>query len=83
MDYQRTYGADGLINRAFIDFGNYNYGAVAAAVGYTKAEALVAAGAANLLGSGDKAGPYFNNPRNLPFITGGYDAYVAGLVKPH
>ncbi|HME23311.1 MAG TPA: hypothetical protein VKI44_18620 [Acetobacteraceae bacterium] len=83
MDYQRTYGSDGRINRTFIDFGNFNFGAVAAAAGYTKTEALIAAGAANLLGTGDKSGPYFINPRNLPFIVGGYDAYAAGLVKPH
>jgi len=54
--------------------------AVAAAAGYTKAEAIIAAGAVNLLGSGDKSGPYFNNPRNMRFINMGYDAYKAGLI---
>lgn len=83
MDYQRTYGSDGRINRTFIDFGNFNFGAVAAAAGYTTTEVLIAAGTANLLGTGDKSGPYFNNPSNLRFIIGGYDAYSAGLVKPH
>jgi hypothetical protein len=34
------------------------------------------------LGSGDKSGPYFNNPRNLRFIISGDDTNVSGLVKP-
>jgi hypothetical protein len=83
MDYQRVYGKDGLINRSFIAFGNYNFGVVAAAAGYTKKQAHLAAGAANLLGSGDKSGPDFNNPLNIPFIDAGYDAYKAGrIAKP-
>jgi hypothetical protein len=34
-DYQRTYGVGGKINRDYINIGNYNYGVVAAAAGYT------------------------------------------------
>jgi hypothetical protein len=75
MDYQRIYGNDGLINRSYIAFGNYNFGVVAAVAGYTKEEALLGAGAANLLGRGDKSGALFNNPINAPFISAGYDAY--------
>jgi hypothetical protein len=80
MDYQRIYGNDGLINRSYIAFGNYNFGVVAAVAGYTKEEALLGAGAANLLGRGDKSGALFNNPINAPFISAGYDAYKAGMI---
>ncbi|MGP0058228.1 MAG: hypothetical protein ACLPID_02920 [Beijerinckiaceae bacterium] len=80
MDYQRIYGNDGQINRDYIDFGNYNYGVVAAAAGYSFDQALLAAGTANLLGSGDKSGPYFNSDRNLPFIKMGYGDYKAGSI---
>jgi hypothetical protein len=84
MDYQRVYGSHGLINKTFIAFGNYNYGAVAAAAaGYTLDQALRAAGTANLLGSGDKSDRYYNNPRNVPLIKAGFEAYQAGLIgKP-
>jgi hypothetical protein len=80
MDYQRVYGSNGLINRTYIAFGNYNFGVVAAAAGYTKAQAHLGAGAANLLGSGNKSGPLFNNPMNIPLIDAGYDAYEAGVI---
>src|SRR5208337_3942150 len=77
MDYQRADGNSGRINRTYIAFGNYNYSVVAAAAGYTKDQALLGAGAANLLGSGNESGPLFNNPINVPFINAGYDAYKA------
>jgi hypothetical protein len=48
MDYQRTFGKPDRINRAYIDFGNYNYGVVAAAAGYSLLEAESFAGVANL-----------------------------------
>jgi hypothetical protein len=80
MDYQRVYSVNGKINPNFIDFGNYNYGAVAAAAGYTREQVLLGAGVANLLGSGKKDGPMFNNPKNIPFINAGYDDYKAGLI---
>lgn len=83
MDYQRIYSINGLPNKTFIDFGNYNYGVVAAAAGYSKEETLIAAGAINLTGSGDKSGPYFNNPRNASMIEAGYDDYIAGKIKTH
>jgi hypothetical protein len=80
MDYQRVYGNDGEINRDYIDFGNFNYGVVAAAAGYTFDQAILAAGLVNSLGGGDKSGPYFNNPRNLDLIRMGYGAYKAGSI---
>jgi hypothetical protein len=80
MDYQRVYGNNGLINRTFIGFGNYNFGVVAAAGGYSLNQALIGAGAANLLGTGSRSGPYLNNPQNVPFITQGFNDYRAGLI---
>ena len=62
--------------------GRYNYGVVAAAAGYTKTEALAAAGIVNLSGSGDKSGEFFNNPRNISMIESGFDAYMAGKITP-
>lgn len=81
MDYQRTYGSNGKLNKMFIDFGNYNFGAVAAAAGYPYMQAATAAGVVNLLGSGDKSGPLFNNPRNLSFIRAGYQDYMNGILR--
>jgi hypothetical protein len=75
MDYQRIYGP------TFIDFGNYNYGVVAAAAGYTEREALIAAGAYNFTGNGDKSGIYFNSPRNMQLIEAGFDDYKSGWIK--
>ena len=80
MDYQRKFGTDGLINRSYIDFGNYNYGVVAAAAKYTLEEAQAAAGAANLLGKGRKSGTYFGNPRNQIMITAGWLDYMHGRI---
>jgi hypothetical protein len=80
MDYQRVYSIDGEINKDYVDFGNYNYGVVAAAAGYTFDQAILAAGMVNLLGGGKKSGPYFNNPRNLQFITMGYGDYTGGRI---
>lgn len=80
MDYQRKYGTGGDINRDYIDVGNYNYGVVAAAAGYSWEEATVASGLANLIGSGDKSGPWWNNPRNLEMIKKGYNDYKAGRI---
>lgn len=48
MDYQRTFSVDkGKINPLYIDFGNYNYGVVAAAAGYSLNQALDAAAIVN------------------------------------
>jgi hypothetical protein len=65
MDYQRTYGAHGHINQSYIDIGNYNYGPVMAAAGYSWTMTAVAATVVNWRGEGDKAGPLWSNPRNL------------------
>lgn len=80
MDYQRTYGSNGLINSTYIDFGNFNFGVVAAAMGYNQAQALAGAGLANLLGSGNKSGAFFTNPRNNVFIKAGYSAFISGRI---
>ncbi len=81
MDYQRPHGADGDINRDYIDFGNYNYGAVAAAAGLSWAEAMIAAGIVNRLGGNDTSGPLWNNPRNLEFIRRGFSDYRGGKIS--
>ena len=80
MDYQRSYGSNGLISPTYIDFGNFNFGVVSAAMGYTQAQALAGAGLANLLGSGNKSGPFFTNPRNNVFINAGYSAFINGKI---
>lgn len=77
MDYQR---AGGTFHQEYVDFGNYDFGVVAAAAGYTKEEAIFAAGMYNLTGTGDKSGPWFNNQRNLSFISMGYDDYKSGKI---
>jgi RHS repeat-associated protein len=83
MDYQRIYGTGGLINRDFVDFGNYNYGIVSAAAGYKLADALFAAGIANfVIHGGDRSGPFFNNPRNMIFIGLGYNDFTTGRIAP-
>lgn len=85
MDYQRTFGSGETIplfkdiNRAYIPFGNFNYGAVAAAAGFSLEQAELAAGLANIAG-GDRSGPYGTNPATLPYLIQGYRAYQNGLV---
>jgi len=80
MDYQRS---SGVFNADYRDFGNYNYGVVAAAAGYTKDQALAAAGAYNATRSNDTSGAYGNSPRNAEYIEKGYDDYVAGKITPN
>lgn len=83
MDYQWLYSPDGKsYNRDYIDLGNYNYGVVAAAAGYSWSYATTASGIANLFGGGDKTGPMFNNRRNLKMIRQGYDDYNSGKIAP-
>jgi hypothetical protein len=82
MDYQRIFGTNGQINKDYIDFGNYNYGVVAAAAGYSYDDAIVAHGIVNQLGSGDKSGPWGGNPRDITMIRQGYDDYNSGKIVP-
>ena len=82
MDYQWIFGSNGKYNKDYIDFGNYNYGVVAAAAGYTMDEAVRAAGFVNQFGQGDKSGPLGNNPRNLEMIRKGFCDYKAGKIIP-
>lgn len=82
MDYQRTYGTNGHINQDYIDIGNYNYGAVMAAAGYSWTMTAVAATMVNWKGEGDKSGPLWSNPRNLDIARRGYDDYKAGKIVP-
>jgi putative RNase toxin 44 of polymorphic toxin system len=80
---QRKFGVNGKINRDYIDFGNYNYGVVAAAAGYSWEYATTASGLANLLGSGKKSlQDKFNNPDNLKMMRQGFDDYRAGKMVP-
>jgi hypothetical protein len=80
MDYQRTYGTNGHINRDYIDIGNYNYGAVMAAAGYSWPTAMIAASVANWNGEGEKSWPFGGNPRNLDIARRGYEDYKAGRI---
>jgi len=81
VNYQRIYGSDGEhYNKDFIDFGNYNFGVVAAAAGYSWGYAITGSGFANLFGSGDKSGPYFNNPRDLAMIRKGFNDFLEGRI---
>jgi Bacterial toxin 44 len=81
MNYQLVYSTDGEhYNRDYIDLGNYNYGVVVAAAGYSWGYAITASGFVNLFGQGDKSGPYFNNPRNLEMIRKGFNDYLAGRI---
>lgn len=82
MDYQWVYRVNGKDNPDYIDFGNYNYGVVAAAAGYSFDDAMIAAGIVNLTGTGDKSGPWWNSSRNLPLIKQGYDDYKTGKIIP-
>jgi hypothetical protein len=100
MDYQRIdsnrtdSNGNPLINRDYIDFGNYNYGAVGAAAGYSLSQLLDAGAIVNarniltpnvgmVLNPFDAtdATPWLSNPRNDMFITMGYNAYKAGKIK--
>jgi hypothetical protein len=74
MDYQRTYSQNGLINRDYINAGNYNFGLMAANAGYSLPVALMGAGIVNLFGHGDKSGPFFTNPGNNKEIVAGYSS---------
>ncbi len=82
MDYQWVYRTNDKDNPDYIDFGNYNYGVVAAAAGYSWNDTMIAAGLANSTGSGDKSGPWWNSSRNLPLIRQGYEDYEAGKIIP-
>ncbi len=83
MDYQRLYSKDSEINRDYIDIGNYNYGIVAAAAGYSWTSTKLFAGGANLGGSGEKSWrEWFNDPRNLAMFKKGYEDYRAGRIIP-
>lgn len=87
MDYQRTFGSGSSnplfndINRSYIAFGNFNFGAVAAAAGLSLDNAEIAAGLANVMG-GDRSGPHGTNPTTLPYIIEGFRAYQDGLIGP-
>ncbi len=75
MDYQRTHSSDSKINQTYMAFGNFNYGAVAAAAGLTLDDAQHYAAWANHFGSGAKSGKYGGNPDNIVLIERGYNAY--------
>ena len=81
MDYQRIYSDTSRINPTYINFGNYNFGVVAAAADYELNQVLFAAGLANLWGQGNHTGPMFNNPANMPWIRQGFMDYTQGLIK--
>jgi hypothetical protein len=91
MDYQLVYGKGGKYEENYVDLTSYNYGAVAAAAGYSKEEMLLHAGNVNQLTSlydqffnGDKpkdtSSPHGNKVRNAEMMMKGYDDYVAGRI---
>ena len=82
MDYQSNHSvSETKYNLRYIDFGNFNFGAVVAAAGIPLDTALAAAGAYNLRGTGSSDGTYFNNPRNEGMIRAGYSAYTSGNIS--
>lgn len=80
MDYQRTFGSNGHINKSYVDVGNYNYGVVTTTAGYSENTALFAAAVANQLGKGNKSGPLGSNPRNNQQIEAGRSATQSGTL---
>ena len=79
-DYQRTCSTDKLYNRRYIDFGNFNYGAVAAAAGYDETESIIYAAAFNQFGSGNREGLLWGNKHNERMIRAGWNAYTNGNI---
>ncbi len=80
MDYQRIY-SDNNFDSAYTDFGNYNYGVVAAAAGYTPEQALLGSGLYNLIrGRSDISGSMYNSIPGLKLITAGYNDYISGRI---
>ena len=65
-----------------VQFGNYNYGVVAAAAGYSLDEATIAAGAFNKYWSRniDTSGAYGTDASENIFIPMGYQAYTSGNI---
>ena len=83
MDYQRAFGQPHDINQAYIDFGNYNYGAVAAAAGYSLLEAEFFAGLVNLGGNGPRSFLLMLiSPRSSQIVNEGFKDCVGGKVAP-
>ena len=80
MDYQRRMSVDPLINREYVDYGNYNFGAVAAAAGYNLDYALK--GGATVNHSSDKSGCYGGNIQSQTMIIKGYADYMQGKIAP-
>lgn len=100
MDYQRLYSnrtdseGNSLINRNYIDFGNYNYGAVGAAAGYELFQLLRLGAILNITNffndnidivrdpaTADAENPWLSNPRVNRFVTLGYQDYISGKIK--
>jgi hypothetical protein len=80
MDYQRLYDG-GKFNATYTDFGNYNYGVVAAADGYTLPQAMLSAGLHNVyVGNHDVNLPYLVDHSENTFIPMGYSDYTSGRI---
>ena len=77
MDYQSVYSVDkGSYNARYISFGNFNYGVVMAAAGFSLEEAEFFAAIVNTTGGGEKSHILFGgNPKNEAMIEKGYEAY--------
>ncbi|HEU5047970.1 MAG TPA: hypothetical protein VFT64_09045 [Rickettsiales bacterium] len=92
MDYQRISSSlkdskgDVLIDKDYINFGNFNYGVVAAAAGYPLDDALSYAAKLNRYHALtnrniNTSGKYGGNVRNEYYIRMGYLAYTSDKIK--
>lgn len=91
MDFQRTKSnlrdksGKVLIDKRYVAFGNYNFGAYAAASGMTLDEALFGASVVYHMTASknrnfNEQGPYRGNPRNSAIIARGYRDYEDGKL---
>ena len=78
MDYQNQFSADKLINRRYVDVGNYNYGVVAAAAGYDLNHAYEYGAREN--NAPDRTGYYGGNKQSQAMIKQGFMDYARGKV---
>lgn len=91
MDFQRTKSnlrdknGNTLIDKRYVAYGNYNFGAYAAAPGMTLDEALIGASVVYHMTARrgknfNERGPYRGNPRNSSLIIQGYSDYKSGKI---
>jgi hypothetical protein len=81
MDYQRLYDG-GKFNATYTDFGNYNFGVVTAAMGYSLSQAMIAAGAFNkyVQRNRDTSGAHQTDASENTFIPMGFNDYASKRI---